>query len=164
MASQPTTSTMPLRMSDGAIAGIIGGLVYSAYALPVNVLMNGADTLFAPLRQIGAVGLGAQALDPSYDLTTAVAAGLAIHFLLSIVYGMAFAAIANVLNIRSTGSLIIGGALFGLAIYAINLFVAFPMYFPWFLANDRVVQSIGHAVFFGAPLGWWLSSRRAHAL
>lgn len=149
----------PVKIEDGVIGGVVAGLVYSAYALTINVMQNGVETFFFPLRQIGAVALGREALDPSYNLFAAVAAGLAVHVALSAVYGLVFAALARSRDIQSGSALVVWGALYGLAIYLLNLFVVFPAAFPWFLENDPLVQSFGHAVMFGAAIGVWLSMR-----
>ncbi|MFL5802367.1 MAG: hypothetical protein ACJ8CR_11600 [Roseiflexaceae bacterium] len=44
-----------------------------------------------PLRIIGAIALGQQALEPSYALVTAALVGLVVHMTLSIIYGVVFA-------------------------------------------------------------------------
>lgn len=84
---------------------------------------------------------------------TAGFAGVVIHLVLAIVYGLIFAAVATML--RGPGALIGLGCIFGLALWLVNFCVIAPTAFPWFLEADPVVQFIAHTFFFGAVLGLW---------
>lgn len=144
---------------EGAIGGLVAAVVYTAFVEIVNVAANGLGAFFVPFRQIGAMLLGPQALDPAYSVVTATLAGTVIHFALAAAFGILVAWIANAVNTRSASVLIALGALLGLGLYALNVFVIFPATFPWFLANDRLAQSVGHAL-FGGVTGAWLAWRQ----
>lgn len=156
--AHPRTAS-PVKISEGAIGGLIAGVVYTLFVEAVNLSLNGPDAFFVPFRQIGAVVLGPAALEPSYDLVTATAAGVGVHFVLSAVLGIVFAALMRALNVTASLVLVVLGIAYGLAVYALDFFVIFPSAFPWFLANDPLIQSIGHGI-FGGTLGWWLAARR----
>jgi hypothetical protein len=47
------------------------------------------DRFFMPMRMIGAILLGEQAKEPPAALAGAIAGGLAVHMLLSAIYGIA---------------------------------------------------------------------------
>lgn len=144
---------------EGAVGGIVAAVVYTAFVEIVNVTANGLVAFFVPFRQIGATVLGTEALDPAYDVVTATLAGAAVHFALAAAFGVLVAFIAKAVNARGAAVLIALGIVLGLALYALNVFVIFPAAFPWFLANDRLTQSVGHALFGGAT-GAWLAWRR----
>lgn len=73
---------------QGALAGIIAGISFAMFEMMVAWLVQG--DFFGPLRMIGAMILGREALGPSYSLLLAAMAGIIIHAMLSIIYGAAF--------------------------------------------------------------------------
>jgi hypothetical protein len=141
-------------LRQGAVAGIVAGIVFAAYEMIVSALMMGADAFFMPLRMIGAIALGAEALDPSYSLLTASVAGVVVHVALAILYGVIFGEIAAML--RGPLAFIGAASIFGLALWLINFYVIAPFAFPWFLETSPLVQFIGHTFFFGSVLGYYL--------
>jgi hypothetical protein len=149
---------LPWALARGAVLGIAAGLVFAAFEMVASAVMMGTQAFFMPLRMIGAMVLGPQALDPSYSLLTACLAGVMVHVVLSVIYGMAFAVIAGGLKARSWD---IGlGAAFGFALGVFNFYVVAPQAFPWFLESSPVVQFIGHTFFFGTVLGYLLWQAR----
>lgn len=67
-----------------------------------------------------------------------------IHVPLSIIYGLIVGAIVHRLN--GINALIIG-AIFGLAIYFINLDLIAPAVFPWFMKAQNWISLVSHLVF-----------------
>jgi hypothetical protein len=106
----------------GVIGGIVAGLVFAAFEMVVAAIMMGADAFFMPLRMIGAMLLGEQALDPGFSLVTAAAAGVGVHMVLSIVYGIAVAGAARFVPAvgRSGATLVLFASAAGLALWLIN--------------------------------------------
>lgn len=141
-----------------AVAGIAGAVAYTLFVEVVNVAANGAGAFFRPFRQIGAVVLGPRALDDGYDLVTAVAAGTLVHLLVAAAFGVLVARARTRLRASTVGRSAALGLAAGLAFYAVDVFAIFPAAFPWFLANDRLTQATGHAL-FGAVTGAWLAWR-----
>lgn len=146
-------------LGQGVVGGLVAGVVYFVVAIGITIFLGGLEAVAMPLRQIAAVALGQQALEPTYDLTKVVVTANVVHFALSALYGVLYALIAQLFNVRSPLALIVGGAIYGLVLYAANVFVIFPAFFPWFLANDRVLQATLHALAFGAVNGAWLARR-----
>lgn len=156
-----TRAEMPWALRQGAIGGIIAGIVFAAFEMIVGAAMMGPEVFFMPLRMIGAILLGPSALDPSYSLVAAGLAGLVVHVVLAAIYGGVFAMLFG--GLRSAWTDIAIGAGYGLALWLINFYVIAPMAFPWFLEADPVVQFVAHTVFFGAVLGWYVSQAHAKA-
>jgi hypothetical protein len=80
-----------------------------------------------------------------------------IHFALSIVYGLA---LAWVLARAAVTARLLIGALFGLALYAVNLY-GFTALFPWFAQARDWVTITAHVVFGVTAAGVyrWLERR-----
>src|SRR5918994_2121346 len=89
-------------LGQGAIAGIVAGLVFAAFEMAASAFMMGVEAFFMPLRMIGAIVLGPEALDPGYPLLTASIAGVIVHLILAIVYGIVFGEIAAMLRGQAT--------------------------------------------------------------
>ncbi len=79
----------------GAIAGAIAGIVFAMFEMIVAEIQG--NGFFMPLRMIGAIVLGEEALQPSYSLASAASAGMAVHMMLSVIYGVVFAVILTAL-------------------------------------------------------------------
>ena len=71
----------------GVLAGVVGGVVLSAFTLAVT-LANGMNG-WAPIKAPGAPMLGERALQPGFD-ATAIGVGVISHFATSIVWGVLF--------------------------------------------------------------------------
>jgi uncharacterized membrane protein YagU involved in acid resistance len=154
---------VPWALTQGAIGGIVAGLVFAMFEMIVAAATMGPEAFFMPLRMIGAIVLGSAVLEPAYSLIGAGLAGLAVHMVIAVIYGAAFALIFG--GLRSAVADIGMGAVYGLALWLLNFYVIAPMAFPWFAEADPLVQFIAHTVFFGAVLGWylwWARSRAAH--
>jgi uncharacterized membrane protein YagU involved in acid resistance len=100
-------------------SGLIAGLVFLALELILVPLLQGGSP-WGPPRMIAAIGMGKEVLPPpaTFDLGIILVAML-IHFALVIVYGLILALIIHRLTM---GMAIVAGAIFGLALYAINFY------------------------------------------
>jgi uncharacterized membrane protein YagU involved in acid resistance len=141
-------------------AGVLAGVVFALFEMVASALLMGPAAFFMPLRMIGAIVLGPQALDPTYSLAAAAVAGVLVHMVLSIAFAFAFAAVASPLS--TTSALVAGGIGFGVALWLINFYLIAPLAgWTWFPERaNPVVQFLAHAFFFGAPVGWYLSRAR----
>jgi uncharacterized membrane protein YagU involved in acid resistance len=148
-------------LRQGAIAGIVAGIVFAAFEMVVSAFMMGSAAFFMPLRMIGAIALRPEALEPTYSLLAAGLAGLIVHVILSIIYGLIFGALATVL--RGPMALVGIGTIFGLALWLVNFYAIAPFAFPWFLEANPLVQFIANTFFFGTVLGYflWKSQERS---
>jgi hypothetical protein len=128
-------------------AGLVSGLVFLVVNMLLSLLFLGTPWIF--IRMVGALLLGQDVLPPpaSFDPAVFIVA-LVIHLLLSLVFTTVLA-----LMIHKWGLLvgIIGGAIFGLALYAINTYT-FSFFFPWFFSLRSWIILLSH-VFYGATAG-----------
>ena len=156
------------RLGTIVATGIVAGIVFAAFEMFAAAMLMGPDAAVMPLRMIGAMVLGEQALDPGYPLLTAAMTGVVVHVILSIIFTGIFAAIAapilaaTGLGITS-GTLAVAGTAFGIVLWLVNFYLVAPAAgWTWFPERtDPVVQFLAHAFFFGCTAGWMLGRGRS---
>lgn len=128
-------------------AGIIAGAVFLIAQMVLLSLLAGGSPWVVP-RRIAAIVLGEAVLSPPAFSLSIVLVALLVHFFLSVVYALILAFI-----IHRWGMIvgIVGGALFGLALYVIN-FYTFSILFPWFFPVRSWIDVFTHML-FGAVAG-----------
>jgi hypothetical protein len=145
--------------------GIIAGLIFAVFEMLAAALLMGPEAAAMPLRMIGAMVLGSDALDPGYSLAVAGMTGIVVHMVLSIFFAGIFAVIASYVAVTTAGdalttarSLALAGIFFGIALWLVNFYVVAPLAgWTWFPEQSNpVVQFLAHAFFFGCPVGWML--------
>jgi hypothetical protein len=136
-------------------AGVVAGIVFMLLEMIVNPLLGAAPTPWAPVRMMGAVLLGKEALPPppTFDLGIFMAA-MGVHAFTSIVSALV---IAFVIRKLSTGTAILVGALLGVALYFLVFYLLTPV-FPWFAMARGWMQIVFHLI-FGAIVAWWYKAR-----
>lgn len=146
-------------LKHGAIGGVIAGLVFPMFEMAMAAV-QGQNPL-GPLRMIGGIALGEQALDPSFSILLAGAAAMVVHMMLSVAYGLAFGAAAAVVPaiVSSLGVAALAGAGLGTVLWVANFYVVAPIFgWTWFPEmTDPLVQFIAHAGFYGVPLGLYVA-------
>ena len=135
-------------------------MAFAAFEMMAAAVLMGPQTVFMPLRMIGAIVLGAQALDPGYSLITAAVAGVIVHMVLSIAFALMLAAVTPAAITPGTLALI--GIAFGIGLWLVNFYVIAPFAgWTWFPERTNpIVQFLAHAFFFGWPVGWYLGRSR----
>jgi hypothetical protein len=152
------TSFRPL-----ALIGVTAGLIFLGFEIIGTTLLTGVATAGMPIRMAGAIVLGRVALDPHYSFVAAGAAGVIVHLLLSVVFACAFDAIVTGLATATEGVLLgtsaqlaLAGIVFGTVVWLVDFYVVARLSgWSWFPDNTHhIVAFLGHAFFFGGPLGW----------
>lgn len=155
-----TRAEISWALRQGAIGGILAGIVFAMFEMIASAMMMGGEAFFMPLRMIGAMVLGPVALEPTYSLWAAGLAGIIVHMVLAVIYGGVFTVVFG--GLRSANIDIAVGAAYGLALWLINFYLIAPLAFPWFAEANPVIQVVAHTFFFGAVLGsyvWWARNR-----
>lgn len=131
-----------INWSAAARAGIIGGAVFLALDMVLTPLSGGSGS--EPFRLTAAIVLGDRVLAQSAPIFPSVLlAGLIVHVVLSILYGLTISALVNRTNL-ATASLL--GSIAGLGLYVLNFYV-FTSVFPWFATARTWVTVLVHLVF-----------------
>lgn len=162
------TSTRPdlaRWLLDGVVGGVLAGIVFAMFEMIAAVVQMGGQAFFMPLRMIGGMVLGQQALEPAAtSLLVAAGAGLAVHMMLSAVFGASVAVVAALIaRLRAGGLPLVAWASFaGFALWIVNFYVIAPIAgWRWFPdGTNPLVQFIAHTFVFGSLLGLYLEWRR----
>lgn len=137
-------------LKAGIWAGIIAGIVFMMLEMALVALIQGMSP-WAPPRMIAAIGMGESVLPPPATFDGAVfAVAMAIHFALAVVLAILLGFGISRFGLGMAAS-IIGGAVFGLAVYYVN-FYGFTAIFPWFAMARGAIGIFAHAA-FGAVAG-----------
>ena len=147
------------RIRDGLIGGLIAGWVF-AVAQMIAAMAAGTATQL-PWRMAASVlrGRGAIGADWTFGLWLS---GAVMHFGLSSLYGLAWAAIAYKLwpLIRtSLGKHSALAAGYGLLLWLLDFQIIARAAFPWFLSTNVLAQMLLHMLAFGLPLGLYMEAR-----
>jgi tetrahydromethanopterin S-methyltransferase subunit F len=149
-------------LKHGLIGGIIAGIVFAAFEMIVAAILDGPSAFFMPLRMIGGIALGEQALDPGFSLAAAGVAGLVVHMVLSAVYGAGVAGVARYVPVLASSAiaLIVWASVAGLGLWLVNFYVIAPIGgWTWFPdGTNAVVQFVAHTFFYGTVLGIYLNA------
>lgn len=131
------------------LAGIIGGIVFMMAEMLMVMLIG--QSPWAPPRMIAAMLMGPGVLPPPADFSAGIMmAAMAVHFPLSIVYGIV---IGWIVRSMTAGRAALIGALIGLAIYLINFYGIASVIFEWFAMARNWVSLVTH-VLFGLATAW----------
>jgi hypothetical protein len=149
------------RRAPNWTVAIVSGFAAGAVLMVLDLLWSTAFDLKGPWRtshMIAPIFLGADTVRSSgFDFSVGIVAlALTTHYVLGIIFGLVLAAIMTPLRLDSTpGRALSTGAVFGLALYAVNFHVM-AQWFPW-LADLRGWASICAHVVFGmvAALTYW---------
>lgn len=141
----------------GLLGGIVAGMVFAMFEMVMAVVLDGTDAFFMPMRMIGGIVLGPGAMDPTTALLTAGGLGFALHMVLSMMYGVAVAALLSLVPPLSAtrGAILATTTASGIGLWIVNFYVVAPLFgWVWFPNNTNpVVQFVAHAFLFGTVLG-----------
>lgn len=143
---------MSIKLSAAIWSGVAAGVLSSLAQVLVWALFTHQfpGALLRDARLAAAIVLGPRVLPPpaGFDMTIMMVAG-AIHFTLSVAYGLALAPLVSRRGFREAALVGIG---FGLALYAVNLY-GFTLIYPWFARVRDANTLMAHIVFGLAAAG-----------
>lgn len=133
-------------------SAVVAGLLAGALTMLLWVILLAITTggsVWTPFHHVAAILLGQSVLTPSQTIDfRVILTGTLIHLSLSVLYSVILAFIIHRWGLWVG---IVGGAIFGLALYAINYYT-FTALYPWFFPLRGWIALVGH-VFFGAMAG-----------
>ena len=114
----------------GARAGLLAGVALGVVEITASTILRGDPWL--PFGFAAAIIVGPEALARTFPLPAAVALGIVLHVLLSIVFGVAFlAGLALTFQLSARPSLIVlYGILFGVTVWEVNFLAVLPVIAP----------------------------------
>jgi hypothetical protein len=143
-----TTLRLIMDWRAAVIAGLVAGILTMLLWMILLAMVTGGS-LWTPFHHSAAILLGEGVLTPSQTIDfRIVLTGAVVHLFLSVIYAVILAFIIHRWGLVVG---IVGGALFGLALYVINYYT-FSVLFAWFFPLRSWIALVGH-VFFGAAAG-----------
>ncbi len=137
-----------LDLSAAVWGGLVGAIAF--VVAKFLLLQQGLAGIWTIFRPIATIVLRERIVDPAWESgPVTLIIGIVLHILLSIIFAFIITFI-----LHRWGFLVglLGGALFGLALYLINYYT-FSMLFPWFFVEDSGwISAVAHVV-FGAFAG-----------
>lgn len=126
------------------VRGTIGGLLAGAVFIGINMwfVSSTGGSAVDPFRLISSLVLGAGALQAG---TTSVPLGIAVHAVLSILFGIGFALISPVF--KSNGTIALAGGIYGALLYVVNFLILGFTVFPQFQGPNDPLEFAAHVVF-----------------
>ncbi len=156
-----------LAIRHGVVGGFIAGIFFLLGEFFISVVMG--NELLEPLRYIGSMVLGTQALQETYPLLVAAGVGFVIHMLLSMLYGVIFFIVLTPLrqlNDSAPGFLLYG-MIYGLSLWILNFLLIAPVLFPQLTdLNPFWNLFFVHTFLYGLAVGAYaaiFNSRRVEA-
>jgi hypothetical protein len=134
--------------------GVLAGIIFAMGEMFINLFRG--DDFFGPLRLIGSMVLGTQALMPTYSLLVAGFVGLMVHMMMSAIFGVVFFALLAVFKQRgaSSQSLLVYGSVYGLLLWVVNFLIVAPVLFPQFEMVSQLWHGFfAHTFLFGSVIG-----------
>lgn len=149
MANSSSQMRQLVDWSAAIWAGVVAGVVSFIMLVFVTPLLVGGGNAWFVIRYLASIVLGSSILPPPSTANFgALIVALVVHFVLSILFSLLLAYL-----IHRWGLLvgIVGGALFGAAIYGIN-FYSLTLIYPWFFIMRSWPVFFTHLI-FGAVAG-----------
>lgn len=151
-------------MKKGAIGGLIAGILFAMAETIAAAALMGLNAVSLPLRMIGGIALGRQALGPTYPLLNAALAGLAVHLALSMLFGAILGTFIGFAPTWGASSplLLFTASVYGLLLWFVNFYLIAPSAcWNWFGdQTNPAVQFVAHTFFYGTALGFYLDRSR----
>jgi hypothetical protein len=149
MPDGPTRLQQTVDWSAAIWAGLVAGTVFLGVNLLVVPAVIGGNG-WVCIRLMASVVMGSEILSPpaTFD-AAALVVGLLVHFGLSVVATLVLAAIVHRFGLIIG---LAGGALFGLALYGVNIYTM-TLLFPWFMAVNSGSFALAHVIFGTAAGG-----------
>jgi len=132
-------------------AAIWAGLISGAIFMVINMALTNSyvGSPWVVVRLIASIAMGEGVLPPPATFDTKI---FVVAFIVHIILSIGFAClIAYVIHRWGLIVGILGGAVLGLALYAINFYTVTAL-FPWFYPMRSWIMAVSHAV-FGACAG-----------
>jgi len=151
-----------LRQTDwkaAAWSGLIAGVVFVIAQMVLVWLVMGMSP-WAPPQMMAAMLLGKDVLPPPAEFSMPVmAAAMAVHLPLSIIYGLILGWMVHRLEM---GTALLAGAAFGfIAVYLVNFYLIAPVLFPWFVEAQNWISIAAHVLFGMVAAGAYVALRHS---
>ena len=144
MAALTQERTVGSGISERLARGVFGGLAAGALFIAATMwfAQSTGSPAKGPLLMISTIVLGADAMDTGQ---ASVGMGLAVHAVLSALFGIVFGLVVGAF--RTNGTVLIAGTGYGVLLYLVNFKVMAPLAFPVLEMANQPFELVVHIVF-----------------
>ncbi len=152
-------------LKHGALAGVLAGITLGLAQFVISAAFQ--ESALTPFRLVCALIFGSPIRVNTMSNAWIILTGGSIHLLISILFGVIFAAVLSLgwqLSARRW-VLIAYGALFGFLLYEVSFLAVLPAFYPgleaWFDLENQLTKGIAaYALVYGPTLAIYLSVTR----
>ncbi len=137
---EPLEDALITRIVRGVVGGELAGAVFAMLTMWFATSLGNDAKM--PLLMISTITAGR---DSMTDGGASVAAGVGVHLALSALFGVLFALVVP--RMRTNGTLLLSGLVWGLIVYAINFRLISPALFPVFQDANQPFEVLVHLVY-----------------
>jgi hypothetical protein len=128
------------RVVRGVVGGEVAGVVFALVTVWFTTSLDmGRDMA---LLMMSTVASGRDSIDAG---TASVATGVGVHLILSAGFGVVFS--LAVPKMRTNGTLLLAGGVYGLIVYLVNFQILSPLFFPVFQDANQPFEVLIHLVY-----------------
>ena len=146
----------------GCLGGLVAGLALGVAAIVSSTALSGSAS--SPFRFAAAFVVGPDAFASTFPLGVALLLGTAIHFALSVVFGMLFVGLLALTYQLSARAwlLVLYGSAFAFAVWEVDFLAIVPTFFPYLagrldLATQLWNGIISYLFVYGPALGIYVA-------
>ncbi len=155
-------------VTEVALAGLIVSVTFPLAEMVGYAIAYGPEDVLLPVRQLAAIALGEQALEPGFSVVAVlIVGGVVLNVALNVAFCAFFVgAVLLAPRLAATDRRLVSAATaFGVLLWLFNFYVFTPLVgWDWFPdLHDPIVEAVAHTVFFGVPLGVHLARRAPFA-
>jgi uncharacterized membrane protein YagU involved in acid resistance len=137
---RPLATTAVVRVARGVVGGLFAGALFIAATMWFADSTGGEAE--GPLMMISTIVLGSDAMTNG---TASAGVGLAVHAVLSALFGIVFGFVAPAF--RTNGTLLLAGTAYGAALYLVNFQIFARLLFPVLEMANQPFEVVVHVVF-----------------
>ena len=159
----------PLLLRKGAAAGFAAGVALGLVQFLIAAARE--ESALLPLRTVASLLLGQSALTSGESTALVIIVGVALHLVLSIIFGLVFVTVLALTFQLSARRwlLFVYGFLFGFLLWEVNFLAILPLVYP--ALTSRVELSghiwegiVAYSLVYGPALALYISSARPGVL
>ncbi len=136
----PLEDALITRIVRGVVGGELAGAVFAMLTMWFATSLGSEAKM--PLLMISTITAGRDAMT---DGGASVAAGVGVHLALSALFGVLFALVVP--RLRTNGTVLLSGLVWGLIVYAVNFRLISPALFPVFQDANQPFEVLVHLIY-----------------
>jgi hypothetical protein len=138
--ASPPADALITRIVRGVVGGELAGVAFALLTMWFAASLGGEAKM--PLLMMSTIASGRDSMSSG---TASVAAGVGVHLTLSALFGVLFA--LAVPRMRTNGTLLLSGLVWGLVVYVVDFRLLSPTLFPVFQDANQPFEVLVHMLY-----------------